>query len=456
MWVRSCVFPHQPQRSRPRACNRRASFRDEAVSQDGSSSAEVGNELSIPIQPLSFNLPSRRSTGANGSSSHLNMTDLKLMQHYILHTSKRMSFKPTRSFAWERVVPDIVTANEFLMHLLLALAGLDYFTHDQHSQQLLNTSMNNPTKSRDLDPANLQAIIEHHQLGLEGLRRALDGATEANVETLTAGSMLIVAFAFASLRVRDFDLSDVCGVRRPRIDWLHLVRGASSVVRQNWASLIRGRLRHLLLFNYVNDDWKLCQGELESASTPPVVHSKRLSAFAAGARRAIYNLREFSNALTINQNFPRHSANSTSSPSSEQNQQPSVKHIYEEHTRAIDVVEDMYMRILHVLHFARIEPQSPSDHDVLSDVEDTAATSWPILLSQEFLSSLDSYESFGVVEGTSFTILAHLHLTLALLENIWYLGPSIDREIEKINSLILTLGNDDLFRLMQWPMEVIE
>ena len=92
------------------------------------------------------------------------------MQHYILHTSERMSFKYTQSLAWERVVPDIVTANEFLMHLLLALVGLGYFTHDQHSQQSINTPINDPGGSKDLDPANLQLLIEHHQLRLEGPR----------------------------------------------------------------------------------------------------------------------------------------------------------------------------------------------------------------------------------------------------------------------------------------------
>lgn len=141
--------------------------------------------------------------------------------------------------------------------------------------------------------------------------------------------MLIVAFASASLCVRDFDLSNVPGVKRPRIDWLYLVRGATSVIRQNRTSLTQGRLRHMFHYNNFNVDWKVCQGELEFASASPGIRSKRLSTFAAGARQATYNLRELSNSVAMNQSFPRHSANSTSFPSSEQNQQSSLGHIHE-------------------------------------------------------------------------------------------------------------------------------
>ncbi|RMJ22274.1 hypothetical protein PHISP_06859 [Aspergillus sp. HF37] len=367
-----------------------------------------------------------------------------------------MSLNRGKQLTWERVIPDIATKNEFLMHLLLALSGLDDFTHQNPCNQdsrtvLFSKGSNESMSSTDVDSGSLHTIIEHHQQGLRGLREALDGATEANVEVLATGSMLLSAFAFASLRLKDFDPSHADGDGRPRVDWLRLVRGAASIIGHNWASLIRGRLRKLFIFN------RLDGVELDfPVTSPTLIHSKRLSTFAEGARRAISNLRTFSDDLNLAITNAGHRADSAHSPTCAQNERDFLEQMFEDHERVIDIVEDKYIRILHVIHyFSRVDSDVSSDLDILADIEDTAVISWPHLLPQRFISSLDSYPCFGILEGKSFTILVHLYLILAVMENTWYIGTTIDREVKKVNALVTTLGSPQLVELMQWPMEVV-
>lgn len=366
-----------------------------------------------------------------------------------------MSLNRGKCLTWERVIPDIATKNEFLMHLLLALSGLDDFTHqhpcNQDSQTVPSPKGSNESMSfTGVDSTSLHTVVEHHQQGLRGLRAALDGATEANLEALATGSMLLSAFGFASLRLKDFDPSHADGDGRPRVDWLRLVRGAASIISHNWASLRTGRLRKLFIFD------RLDGGELDTPLTSPtLIHSKRLSTFKEGARRAIFNLRTFSDDLNLAITNAGHQTDSAHSPSCAQNERNFLEHMFEDHERVIDVVEDKYLRILHVIHFSRVDSDASSDLDILADIEDSAVVSWPYLLPQTFVSSLDSYPYFGILEGKSFTILVHLYLILAIMENTWYIGTTIDREVKKVNALVTTLGNPQLIELMQWPMEVV-
>lgn len=342
------------------------------------------------------------------------------------------------------------------MHLLLALAGLDDFTDQKTCSQISSEPVSGEGMTSDMNSVALQIITEHHQRGLKGLREELDAVTHANIEVLATGSMLLVAFAFASLRLSDFDPPHSDGFGRPRTDWLRLARGAASIIKDNWMSLRRSRLRHLFVFPNLTDDWKYCGANSDPTLSPPrEIHSKRLSIFARGARQAISNLRAFSDDLDIVITMTGVPADSNLTPNATQSAQPSRDELFEEHKRVIGVIEDMYMRILHVLHTRRIDPRASSDLEVLAEIEDTAVTSWPPFVSQAFISSLDLNPSFGKLEGKSFTLLAYLYLTLAILENIQYLGTGIDREVRKINSLVTSLGNSQLVELMQWPMEIV-
>jgi hypothetical protein len=386
--------------------------------------------------------------------SHLNMNDLNLLQHYIMHTSKKMSIDRAKSLVWERVFPDIASTNEFLMHLLLALAGLDILTRDSLGCQ----TQHDATRSSDLSTRNmklakLKVVIEHHQLGLKGLQEELWNTSESNAELLMTGSMLIVGFAFASLRVGNLnpepqpsptipysspENADNNNAGKPHTHWLRLVRGVSSITQQHWMTLKRGRCRALLQFRNSHEDWKLCRSQLDGI-VPDGIRSK-ISKFASGASQAVSNLQTFLDAFKSTEQFPTDSEESS---------------ILQEQHHALTVIEDMYMRVLYALQLQKVEPQSSSDLDAQAEIEAAAVTSWPMLVSQGFISSLESYEHIRVMEGLSFTILAHLYLTLSILENTWYLGATFDNEIVKINKLVAGLNDGQLKKLMEWPMEVI-
>jgi hypothetical protein len=392
----------------------------------------------------------------------LNLQDLKLLQHYILHTSRRITLGPDKALVWERVIPDIASGAEYLMHLLLALAGLDMLT--AHSK--------NPSLNED-NGSLTQVVISHHQKGLEGFQQEIQSHQESNSENLLTGSFLINSFAFVSLQVGDLAPEDTwCpfvpidsshGAQKtpewPRSQWLNLVRVSFSIGKQYWMHLQRSRLRSLLVFNKANDDWKHFIAEL--TPSPPMdlsqgAISARFSVFSSNAVQAICDLRAFSSTLkaTITPHFDDDNSRFSATPDSGSG---AMKPTYcQDQDAAIDVVETMFMRILYVLSLYRTGAQSSPELEIQSEIEDTAIASWPTLVESGFISSLDSTIPFDSVQGLSLAILAHLYLTLALLDKIWLFGATFDSEIRKIATIINQSGNDGIVALMKWPMLVVK
>ena len=122
--------------------------------------------------------------------------------------------------------------------------------------------------------------------------------------------------------------------------------------------------------------------------------------------------------------------------------------------QAIDVAEDIYMRILYV------QKMKPLNSAIQPDLEDAAISAWPHDLPETFILILDSAQHQGNVDaqllGVSLTILAHLYVIIAILEDIWYLGKTCDAEIRKIDGLVRGLGDERLLRIMEWPVDIIE
>jgi hypothetical protein len=405
-----------------------------------------------PIYPLEFNVPDSRVADSNLGARDMNMHDLNLLQHYILYTSKNLTLQPRKIPVWERVIPELASKNAFLMHLLLALAGLDILTTQKSDHQMPDTS----------DAVKLQHLVEHHQKGLQGLQEELNAIEETNAEVLFAGSMLIVAFAFGSLRIEHLDPSTQVSQKfprecispdlsyrfgGPRLEWLRLLRGASSIARHSWKTLKLGRLRHLLLFNNSNEDWKLL-GPDHVPTSPGYTRSENLTVFALGARQAISGLKGFLDTLKATMLEVGDRLGPESDDSHE------LGDLFAAQNQAIDVVEQMYMRVLYVLELQHIEASS-SDRDIQVEIEDAAITSWPHLVQETFISSLDSNHGPEILTGLSFTILAHLYLLLVLLDDLWYLGKNFGAEIMKINTLVAEVGDKNLLSLMEWPVNVV-
>lgn len=398
------------------------------------------------------------------------MGDLTLLQHYLLHTSKKMTLKKIKSVVWEHVIPELAAANEFLMHLVLALAGLDILTlentHDGNVQKSSCVSMCS-------NASRLQSIMEHHQQGLVGLQEALCATSEPDAEALLAGSMLVVGFAFASFGIRDLDPSiavpqdsttpcpaspyPLPDFGPPQIQWLHLVRGVTSILCQFWPTLRTCRLRSLLFNNNANDDWKIYETKLRSNTTPSEdIRSRRLQRFAAGANRAITALRDQIGRLHLSGIFLEDAVGSpfSTTPHSDQSGTREKASI-NLHEQAIGVVQNFYMRILFVMQLKVIGSQCSADLELQAELEDAALSGWPQLLSDEFISSLDLCGQVDTSQGLSFVILAHLYLTVAISEELWYCGKRVDIEIYRIRSVIAGLDDANLNALMEWPMHVI-
>jgi hypothetical protein len=405
------------------------------------------------------------------STSSLNMSDLNLLQHYILHTSKKMTLHKIKTVVWERVIPEMAAANEFLMHLVLALAGLDILTSRDICVR------NDQGSSKPFIAASvpqLQSIMGHHQQGLAGLQEALCATSEPDAEVLLAGSMLVVGFAFASFGIKDLDpsahtfqdtLSSDSASPSPLLDvgtlhiqWLHLVRGVTSILRQFWPTLRKCRLRALLFSNHANEDWKLCEEQVRSSVVPSrYIHSGRLRKFATGANNAISKLRDLYASLRLSAGFEDGIETSPSIATPHSDQSGNVGSVsLEPYEKAIGVVEDLYMRILYVMHMKPLDCHASSDLEIQTDIEDAAVSSWPHLLPEEFIFSLDPRGNFDRMQGVSVVILAHLYLAIAILDEVWYYGKRCDIEIYKINTLIGGLGDTKLISLMEWPIDVIQ
>ena len=188
---------------------------------------------------------------------------------------------------------------------------------------------------------------------------------------------------------------------------------------------------------------------------PWVRDRKVLSFFATGATQAISSLRKSLSSLqSVMLDTETLGPSLASGTSAETDGRTGNDEIFTAQWEAISVVEQMYLRIIYVLELQRIEPGS-SDHDIQAEMEDAAITSWPHLVPETFISSLDSGESLDIPTGFSFTILAHLYLLLTLLDGIWYLRRNFGDEIGKIHTFIAELGDPGLLSLMKWPMNVV-
>ncbi|GFF91472.1 hypothetical protein IFM53868_06518 [Aspergillus udagawae] len=368
----------------------------------------------------------------------LNMVDLQLHAHFMLHTSKHMSLNPRRQRIWETVVPRFAMRNEALMHLLLALVGLDYasdWTADQQPpgvspdmESQPSPAIGDPGHDHTLDAAYLQIIVEHHQRGLEAFRTELANLSSANLNLVFAGSMMLVAFALASLRIRN--LSDAHSQPgQPRLDWIFLIQGLCTVIKQNWPELRMGPLRDMTQYCYANDDWRLYPRDaLRSVSVSMRQGcSPRLLAFCRGADDALTQLVGYHESLASRQ-----------------------RQILAEQKAALELLESMYMRALSVVRFS--DEGRESTRDVQADLEDAALIGWAEFLPEGFL---DTLAGGGVCSTLSYVILAYFHLLFALLDSFWYVKGGFDGEIVKIKALVDTSGEGELMLLMQWPVSVI-
>ncbi|KAE8390155.1 hypothetical protein BDV23DRAFT_193997 [Aspergillus alliaceus] len=351
----------------------------------------------------------------------------------------KMTVHPRRSQVWQRVIPDIAVKSHYLTHLLHALGGIHMITHRlKHSEDGVS------------DTVDLQFIMEHHQRGLRGFLEAVPHISSANAEAIYTGSLLLVAFIFASLQVPELNPPMISvAVTSPSTDgtvdsqqphiyhtlqfkWLHLIRGASSVIHDQWPTLRASRLRQMVLYMHGDEYWKDIPFHL---SLSRLSHcSLRLQKFAHGARQAIAGLKTF---MTT-----RQASTGSSSipvlPTTSLAHTTALGSALDEQANALDILDAVYSRIISLLQCSVTEHLSVDDFDI----------------SHSFIASLEAPEKVDLFYGYSLTILAHFYLIDTLID-CWYLNGSFEGEISKIHTLVHTLGNAELDMLMLWPMEFV-
>ncbi|PYH41653.1 Zn(II)2Cys6 transcription factor domain-containing protein [Aspergillus saccharolyticus JOP 1030-1] len=423
-------------------------------------SPQISSSVTDPLQPLDFRLQEPAAESPLHDQA-IGLADLRLLTRFMIYTSKKMSYHPTRQHVWEQLIPDLAAKHEYLMHLLLALAG-EHVLYEAHMPKSFtegedDRQSSSPAYSQSELELEYQRVIQHHQKGLAGFRQALADMTPETAEYVFCGSLLIVAISFASISTREHyctasGLNKSHSDRYPYTDWLHLVRGLTSVVREHWFTLKCGRLRMMLYYPHANDDWKADMPTV-SSTFPRLKHAPQIfHVFAQGACQALDMLRAFATTLPSFRN--------ALSPGEESIPTPSQSDAEPEHPNdylhAIARLEEIYMRILYVLRFSHSDRNCSASLDIKMDMEDCAVTSWPTMLSTRFFDSLSAAsERLTTEEGFSYTILAHFYVVSIIFRDLWYLSSGFRSEIQKVVRLVAPLRNPALSALLAWPMEVI-
>ncbi|OJJ88980.1 Zn(II)2Cys6 transcription factor domain-containing protein [Aspergillus glaucus CBS 516.65] len=449
-----CSYPRPciPLKKPPRPRREETGNNNRSLLPDYFAPSDGGSPLGL-IQPLGINatLPALFSSQSNHGHGALAMNDLKLLQFFHLYTAKQMSLHPRRAMAWQQIIPEFGSKNQYLMHLLLALGGIHMITQQAEA--------NRTGGFEDSDTVDLAVIVEHHQRGLKGFREEVSCISPSNAELVFTGSLLLVGFAFASLKIQELNsLTETpeeinSAMENPsstndilHLNWLYLNRGVSSVIKDQWHVLKASRLQQMVVFSHGDEFWKDLPFNAPSSRLSHC--SPRLFKFAEGASQAVANIR-------ASLNVPEPAKDDLSSCSGTLTSQPSpsmtLDWVVDAQSGAMDVLDTVYSRILSVLRCAATE--KPADMEIQLDFEEAAILSWPVLLPSPFLASLERSEH-NCLHGHSLVILAHFYLVNTLVDT-WFLRGSFESGIFKINALIGTLNESQLSTFMLWPNEVM-
>jgi hypothetical protein len=353
---------------------------------------------------------------------------------------------------WQRIIPELGTKNRYLMHLLLALGGIHMITHQAEANRAIDIE--------DSDTVDLAIIVEHHQRGLEGFRKEVSRISPSNAELVFTGSLLLVGFAFASLKVQELnpltgtpeEMNSAAGNPSStndilHLNWLYLNRGISSVISDQWHVLKASRLRQMVVFAHGDEFWKELPFDAPSSRLSHC--SPRLFEFGEGASQAVANLKA---SLNMFEPAKNNLSSCSGTPTSQPSLSMTLDWIVDAHSGAIDVLDKVYSRILSVLRCAATD--NPASMEIQLDFEEAAILSWPVQLPSPFLVSLERSEH-DCLHGHSLIILAHFYLVNTLVDT-WFMRGSFEREILKVNALIGTLNESQLSKFMLWPSEVIK
>lgn len=416
-------------------------------------SGGVPHDLQPYLEPLEADTA---ETSQSVNEDLLEMGNLLMMQFYHLHTAKKMSTDPKRGRVWQRVIPHLAGRNRYLMHLLLALGGIHMIT-----ERLRHRT----TEERDFsETVDLRAVMRHHQKGLEDFREDVAQISNSNAEAVYAGSLLLAGFIFASLQVPELNpnVTTANSVSVPhgptlnrqssqtsdglQLSWLHLIRGVSSVIQDQWPTLKASCLRPMVLHFHGDEYWK----DLPFASLSRLSHcSPRLLVFVQGASQAIADLRtSWAAAWLVSNNGSDLVDSPTSLPSL------TSDGAVNEQSRTIDILEKYYSRIIEAVQCSISEHSLPDESGIQANLEEATVVSWPALISSDFISLLETHDQMDLIWGHSWAILAHFYVINTLIDR-WYLKGSFEGEILKICDSLGSSCNAQLRQLTMWLLKIV-
>ncbi len=167
---------------------------------------------------------------AQPSPLALNMAQLQLLHHFIAVTCETLGVETISREAWKLTIPKIALSHDFLMHSILAVAAL----HIAHLR---------PEQRRSY----WERAAMHQNRALELQQEAITNASPDNADALFSFSLLVIYFAFASLKASGSQESEepLAGV----IQCISIIRGIRYVVPriQRWVE--EGPLAQLLAFH---------------------------------------------------------------------------------------------------------------------------------------------------------------------------------------------------------------
>ncbi|OJJ01772.1 hypothetical protein ASPVEDRAFT_52647 [Aspergillus versicolor CBS 583.65] len=366
----------------------------------------------------------------------LDLDDILSVQFFHMHTAQEMSLNPSRSKVWRRVIPDLAASHHYLMHLLLALGGIHMITHSRQ-------------RRGETAAPDLLVVINHHQRGLQGFREEVARISNSNAEAVYAGSLLLVAFVYMSLQVPELNPSATTPnhqpletIYKPRLRWLHIIRGVSTVIRDQWPVLKASRMRPMVLYFHGEEYWD--DLPLASSLSNLVRCSPRFLVFAQGTCQAIADLRACCDAIQPpDSNGPPSTPGVSPATSDGAGYGPS---------RAVDMLEKVYFCVVAVLKCSVSEWGSPDDSDIQGNLEEAAVQSWPNLIPDDLITLLDIGEPADVGWGLSLVILAHYYVVNTLMD--CGLLASFKEEVLKIQMSVSNIDDAMLSQLMVWPVKV--
>lgn len=346
------------------------------------------------------------------------MANLRLLQYFVWHASKTMALNSAKYIIWAKVVPDIARRNHFVMHLVLALAGLDLFCKAGERQYgLVGSDMprgswavaanmpnkpakeqNKPTQSDATTPEshdfglhNLKAVSDHYHRGLQGFGEQYSKLSPKNTDAVCAGSALVAAFALTSIHLKQLKLGSGNGRHMPDVGWIHVLREAKCPKTRPYLRHVMAcsSLRQLQFFGHANDDWEMSDpDELQVPTSLRGQLSRRLSAFVQGAPRAISDLKKHHLSLFL---LSMASANGLQGGSGRfassqrlSEQRSAAENLSMQNRYGFDAVKKIYMRILHLARLPPSQPLCPGHVNLQADFEDEAVMDWPEYLSPRF------------------------------------------------------------------------